>query len=80
MRVAKKIPMCATGERRGVIITFYRPGPASDKDNAYAACKVPLDAMRRAGLIVDDSPAYIELDAYTVSAGRSRTVIVLRQL
>lgn len=27
-----------------------------DIDNAYAACKLPLDAMREAGIISDDNP------------------------
>lgn len=60
-----------------MIITFYRPGPVSDKDNAYSACKVPLDAMQRVGLIEDDSPSCIDLEVFTVSAGKSKTVIDL---
>ena len=32
------------------------PGRPLDLDNLYAAAKVPLDALRRAGVIPDDDP------------------------
>lgn len=75
-----KIPKAIAGERRRVDITFYRPGPVSDKDNAHAACKIPLDALVRRQLLVDDSPAYCDLHVETVSAGKSRTVITLSRI
>ena len=75
-----RVPRCLPGERRRVDITFYRPGPVSDKDNAYSACKVPLDALVRCGLIEDDSPNHIDLVVKTIPAGRSRTVIVLTRV
>jgi Holliday junction resolvase RusA-like endonuclease len=37
------------------ITRFYCPHPL-DLDNLYAAAKVPLDALRHAGLIVEDNP------------------------
>lgn len=63
------------GERFRVEIVFYRPGPVGDKDNDHAACKVILDAMKRAGLIWDDGPHHIDLEAWSVSARPSRVVV-----
>lgn len=77
---ARRIPACKPGEKRRVTVTFYRPGVISDKDNAYARCKVPLDALKRAGLIEDDSPEHIDLKAYTVTAHKSRTTIILEAI
>ena len=76
----RKIPPCEPGEKRKITITFFRPGPVSDKDNAYSACKVPLDALKRCGLIEDDSPRHIDLEAYTVSARPSRTVVLIERI
>jgi len=80
LAIQKKIPLCEPGERRSVRVTFYRPGPASDADNAHAACKVCLDAMKRAGLIEDDSPKHITLAVSTVPSSKSRTVIELDKI
>lgn len=71
------------GEPRRVRVTFYRPGPVSDTDNAYSRCKVPLDVLTRStqrkpvglGLLWDDDPAHCEVEARTVSAKPSRTVV-----
>jgi hypothetical protein len=71
----QKIPAPET--RRVVQIEFVRPGPISDKDNAYATAKVPLDALKRAGLIVDDSPRWVDLDVTTRTGRPSRTIILI---
>lgn len=73
--MAQQIPLCAVGEFRKVSIIFESPGPKRDKDNLYTLCKVPLDALKRADLINDDSPRHILLEADDVSAGKSRTII-----
>jgi hypothetical protein len=50
----------ATGRRRLVIT---RKGKrALDKDNAYGGCKMLIDELKRAGLIVDDDAANVELE------------------
>ena len=45
-----------------------------DPDNLKAACKIPLDALTRAGVIVDDSPKHITLEAVW-QRGPSQTII-----
>lgn len=64
-------------ERRSVAIAFRRPGRLSDPDNAHAMCKVPLDALVRAGLLVDDSPDWVALSVTTISGSPSETVIAI---
>lgn len=43
-------------ERASIEIERFYAGQPLDLDNAYAACKVPLDALRHAGVIKDDDP------------------------
>ena len=76
---ARAVPKVRDTERRGVHVTFYRPGPESDVDNAHSRLKVPLDALKRAGLIVDDAPTWVDVTCATVPSGRTRTVIELRR-
>lgn len=78
--ISRKIPKCEAQERRHIEVVFFRPGPVSDEDNAHAACKIPLDALKRAGLIEDDSPRCIDLTVSTVSSGKSFTRITLTRL
>lgn len=75
-----RIPPQVEGERRHVAVTFYRPGPESDSDNAHSLCKVCLDSAVNAGLLADDSPKHIDLSVTTVSSGKSRTVIEITRL
>ena len=70
-------PRGTTIGRRRVHVTFIRPGPVSDKDNTYALVKVPADCLIRAGLLVDDSPAWCDLHATTVPGKPTRTIIDL---
>jgi Holliday junction resolvase RusA-like endonuclease len=44
------VPPC-----RVEIVRHYASHPL-DLDNLYAACKVPLDALRKAGVLRDDDP------------------------
>lgn len=37
-------------------ITRYAQGPFMDPDNLVSTAKLPLDALRRAGVITDDDP------------------------
>jgi Holliday junction resolvase RusA-like endonuclease len=72
-----KLPLAQPGEKRHVKITFHRPGPDSDIDNLHAMLKVPLDALVRTGLLVDDSPAFCTVNVSTISTRPSKTVIEL---
>lgn len=42
-----------------VEITRYYATQPLDLDNLYAAAKVPLDAMRKAGVLVEDDPSVV---------------------
>lgn len=72
-------------QRRRVVIHFHRPGPVSDKDNAYALAKVPLDILTRAhgrkkvglGVLWDDAPRWCDLEVETFTAVRSWTTIMV---
>lgn len=60
--------------KRLVEITLIGPRDL-DPDNATAACKPLLDAIRRLGWLVDDSPAHLEL-VVTQERGKSHAVRV----
>lgn len=62
-----------TGKRR-VEVTLIGPRDL-DPDNATAACKPLLDAIRRLGWLVDDSPAHLEL-VVSQERGKSHAVRV----
>lgn len=64
-------------EFRWVDIMFYSPGPKRDKDNLHTLCKVPLDALKKAGLIHDDSPRFIDLKVDDQNSRPTQTVIRL---
>lgn len=51
----------ANGRRMRVTITSYRPRKL-DSDNMNGGCKKLLDAMKTLGMIVDDSPKWIEAE------------------
>jgi len=54
-RYALKIP-------QKMVVNIIRHGSrALDKDNLAGGCKSLIDAIRRAGLIVDDSPKWVDL-------------------
>ena len=78
--LARGIPK-ATGKRR---LTIERHGKRSlDKDNAYGGCKLLVDAIKRLGFIVDDSPKHCELEVVQVKLGKREkphTVIRLADL
>lgn len=71
--------------RRRVVIHFHRPGPVSDKDNAYALAKVPLDILTRAhgrkkvglGILWDDAPKWCDLEVETFTGSPTRTTIMV---
>jgi len=78
--VIEKLPKVMPGEHRNVTILFESPGPKRDKDNLNTLCKVPLDALKRAGLIHDDSPKFITFNVDDFSARKTRTIIWIETL
>ena len=59
VRIALGQPLVACQTKQRVTITLYH-SRLFDKDNAYGACKVIFDALKAQGLIVDDSPEWLE--------------------
>lgn len=59
---------------KGHVIVTRHSSREMDKDNLYASCKFVLDALVRAGVIADDSPEHITLDARW-QKGKSHTTI-----
>lgn len=49
-------------QRAQIVITRMTCGKEPDPDNLTASAKLLLDALRDAGVIVDDSPEHITLD------------------
>ena len=58
----------ATGRRRLRIERHSRG--TLDKDGAYGGCKPLIDAVKRAGLIIDDNPANVELEVVQVKLAK----------
>lgn len=56
-------------------VTIERRSPRmTDADNCYGACKVCVDALKVAGVIIDDSPEHIAL-IVTQARGTAQTTI-----
>lgn len=53
-----------------------------DRDNAFGACKVIVDAAKAAGLLWDDRPAYLDLEVLQQKSTRKakKTVIHMEVL
>lgn len=68
----------ATGRRRvSVAVTVKQKSHAIDPDNAL---KVLLDALVRAGVLVDDSARWCELGPVTVAVGAKGTRLTVEDL
>jgi hypothetical protein len=64
------------GEKREISITRHSKRTL-DFGNLVGGCKPLLDALKRAGLIVDDSPEWIK-DGYTQEIGKPKTEVVIQ--
>ena len=70
----------ATAKRK---LTIIRVGKRSlDKDNLYAGCKMLIDCITQARLLVDDSPTWVDLEVDQEKCGKTkpRTKIILEDL
>jgi hypothetical protein len=75
--LARDIPP-ATGKRH---LTIERHSSGTvDKDGLYGGCKPLIDAIKRAGLIVDDSPDHCELEVVQVKIARTETACTVIRL
>lgn len=71
----------ARGKRRVLITRLYGiRGQAMDPSNLAGGCKLVLDAMVRAGLLVDDAERWIEAHYYQHPANDSGTWIQIVDL
>ena len=67
-------------KKKKVIITSYRKR-LLDKDNLYAGAKCLGDALKKAGLIWDDSPKWINLEVKQAVDGKNpRTEVVIENV
>ena len=68
-------PMMAK-EIKAKVIILSRRSRLLDKDNLYAGAKPLVDALKKSGLIWDDSPRWINLKVrQVIDAGNPRTEI-----
>lgn len=77
-RNCRRIAVC----RRRVSIERHG-SRALDRDNLFGGCKILLDALRAAGgLLIDDSPKWLELDVINVKSKRvdAHTVVIVEDL
>jgi len=74
---ARRLGLPEPLRRARIALTLvYEPGaPWRDPDNAIASCKVVLDTLVRAGLIVDDGPNTISL-GLSQRTGLERALLV----
>lgn len=68
-------------KRVRMVITLHN-ARQYDRDNAFGACKVIVDAAKAAGLLYDDRPAYLDLEVLQQKSTRKakRTVIEMEIL
>lgn len=52
----KSHPKSPAPEKCSIVIERYYCSQPMDIDNLYSTCKIPLDAMKAAKMIVDDNP------------------------
>lgn len=71
----------ARGRRRVVITRLYsKHGRERDRGNLIGGCKMLLDAMTRAGLIVDDREQYVEDHYHQRRAPAPGTLVLIEEL
>lgn len=59
-KLTEKIPIIHTGQKTNIEITLFTCS-FKDCDNAYGSIKPILDGLTESGIIIDDSPEYINL-------------------
>jgi len=78
----RKLQDAAKAKQRVKMTITLHNARQFDRDNAYGAVKVVVDAIKAAGLIYDDRPAYLDLEVNQVKSTRKakKTVIELEIL
>lgn len=81
-RERRKLQDAAKAQKRVKMTITLHNARQFDRDNAYGAVKVVVDAIKAAGLIYDDRPAYLDLEVQQVKCKRveKRTVIEMEAL
>lgn len=64
-----------------VYVTYHEPNSKRDVDNIYSANKFILDALRKAGIIKNDSQKYVRdvKDSYIVD-GKAQVDIIIEEI
>jgi hypothetical protein len=63
-------------QKMRVVVTIHN-ARQYDKDNAYGACKVIFDVIKKLGLIVDDRPEFLESEVRQAKSTRKRKRTVI---
>lgn len=66
----------STANRVKMLITLHN-ARQFDRDNAFGACKLLVDAAKNAYLIYDDRPAYLDLEVQQVKCKRAEKKTVI---
>ena len=74
---AEKCPFAKPGEHRSVHIEYSYRSVKRDTDNLHATCKIPLDALVRAGLLADDRPSLCTLTVSDEQSSKPYTKITI---
>ena len=64
-------------KKRVLIITLYRK-KLQDPDNLVGSCKPLIDAVKKTGLIYDDSDTWVKLDIRQLIAGQEKCFVEVR--
>lgn len=81
---ARRLAMPGATEKRRVLITrYYDTAQAQrqyDPDNFVAGCKSPVDALVRAGALLNDSRRWAEISYQQVKGSPARVTVLVEEV
>lgn len=78
-----KIELPAVPLKKAVITLTRFSARECDADNAYGAAKIPIDVLKRIGIIVDDKPSVIGTPViawHPAKRNQGKTVILVEEI